>query len=170
VIHPLDTETATVGEKKKRRSNANSCVLHIQGQHHSALLPGDIGVKEEESLVERSQETLQADVVVIAHHGSQTSSSSQFVRQVRARHAIAQAGYLNRFAHPAPAVEQRWREASVRFWKQMCTVQSLRSLTRQAYMFTVSRRNVSVTGMSESESQKTSIFVPFCQSYDRYAG
>lgn len=126
VLHPLQTQISanekqdaafSAGVKKKRRTNADSCVLHIQGQYHSALLPGDIGVKEEASLIGRSQEMLRAEVVVIAHHGSLTSSSSQFVQQVRAQHAIAQAGYLNRFAHPAPAVEKRWREALVRVWR-----------------------------------------------------
>lgn len=103
--------------KKKTRTNAGSCVLHIQGLHHSALLPGDIGIKEEAAMIERTQENIQANLVVVAHHGSVTSSSQKFIHQVGALHAIAQTGYLNRFSHPAPVVEQRWREAGSYFWR-----------------------------------------------------
>jgi competence protein ComEC len=36
---------------------------------------------------------------------------------VKASHAIAQAGHLNRFRHPAPAVERRWLRAGAAFWR-----------------------------------------------------
>jgi len=100
---------------KKIRTNAKSCVLHVQGREHSALLPGDIGLKQEERLI--TGQNLQSDVVVVAHHGSLTSSSPAFVTQMRAQHAISQVGYLNRFAHPAPDVERRWRQAKTQFWR-----------------------------------------------------
>jgi competence protein ComEC len=108
--------------KKKSRSNAQSCVLHIQGSYHSALLPGDIGVKEENEILQRfdsgaAQHTAFADVVLVGHHGSNTSSSPLFVAQTRAQHAIAQVGYLNRFAHPTQDVERRWKAAQVQFWR-----------------------------------------------------
>ena len=50
------------------------------------------------------------------HHGSATSSS-ELIAATRAGHVIAQAGMLNRFRHPAPAVEHRWTAAGVRFWR-----------------------------------------------------
>lgn len=126
ILHPArpasDSESlmaahSAVVAKKKIQTNARSCVLHIQGQYHSALLPGDIGIKEEEEILGRSSEFKRADVVVVAHHGSLTSSSPRFIQGVGAQHAIAQAGYLNRFSHPIPAIEQRWRAAGVRFWR-----------------------------------------------------
>jgi len=122
--------------KGKPSKNAQSCVLHIQGAHHSALLPGDIGMKQEQRLLEhyaaKSPDSvklnpmnptavvvqgLTADLVVVAHHGSDTSSSQRFVQQIRAQHAIAQAGYLNRFGHPHPVIKQRWLEAEASFWQ-----------------------------------------------------
>jgi competence protein ComEC len=122
--------------KGKPSKNAQSCVLYIQGARHSALLPGDIGMKQEQLLLEQYAaespdsvklnsvsptavvvQGLTADLVVVAHHGSDTSSSQQFVQQIRAQHAIAQVGYLNRFGHPHPAIQQRWLEAQTRFWQ-----------------------------------------------------
>lgn len=113
-VAPLNSSSQQPG-KKKIRTNANSCVLHIQGRQHAALLPGDIGVKQEELLVKDGE--LSSDVVVVAHHGSLTSSSPVFVTKLRAKHAISQAGYLNRFSHPAPEIEYRWKWAHAKFWR-----------------------------------------------------
>ena len=103
---------------KKIRTNAQSCVLHVQGKYHSALLPGDIGNRQENEILQRIGKTkLNADVVIVPHHGSETSSSQNFVSQVRARHAIVQSGYLNRFSHPAIAIQNRWRDGHALLWR-----------------------------------------------------
>jgi competence protein ComEC len=56
-------------------------------------------------------------LVVVAHHGSDTSSSPRFMQQLEAQHAIAQVGYLNRFGHPHPVIKQRWLGAKAKFWQ-----------------------------------------------------
>jgi competence protein ComEC len=127
-MHPV-TEAATQPHhsaasknEKKSRKNAQSCVLHIRGTHHSAFLSGDIGVKQELEILQRidsgqAQHAALADVVLVGHHGSTTSSSPIFVLRSRAKHAIAQAGYLNRFSHPALEVEERWKASRATFWR-----------------------------------------------------
>ena len=95
--------------------NADSCVLFVQGASHSLLLTGDIGVAQERELVARG--VPKTDVVLAPHHGSASSSGRDWVRAVQATHAIAQAGHLNRFRHPAPAVERRWLAAGAVFWR-----------------------------------------------------
>ncbi len=105
-------------KEKKVRSNAQSCVLHVKGRYHSVLLPGDISIKQENEILQRTaSEDLRADVVVVAHHGSLTSSSQNFISLIRAQHAIAQTGYFNRFSHPAGEIERRWRASHVQFWR-----------------------------------------------------
>jgi len=127
-LHPLvdSTQLAALNKgnqrKKKIKTNAQSCVLHIKGRHHTALLPGDIGIKQEKELIDRNNVKMTqrdgwADVVMVAHHGSSSSSSLAFTSHVRAQHAIAQVGYLNRFSHPATEVEQRWDAARTIFWR-----------------------------------------------------
>lgn len=103
-------------QRQNRKKNANSCVIHIAGAYHSALLTGDIGAKEEVAMIE-SQPGLEADVVVAAHHGSASSSSELFVRQLRAQHTIIQAGYLNRFKHPDKVILKRWRDHGSVVWR-----------------------------------------------------
>ncbi|NYT60738.1 DNA internalization-related competence protein ComEC/Rec2 [Alcaligenaceae bacterium] len=109
---------ATTSSKKKRSSrqrNDEGCVLRIRGQHHSALLPGDIGSSSEASLVDRGLEPV--DVVLAAHHGSKNSSHPLFIDAVQARHVVAQAGIWNRYGHPSPAIETRWENSGAMFWR-----------------------------------------------------
>ncbi len=90
-----------------------SCVLRITTGRATALLVGDIEREQEAALVARGP-ALQADVLLAPHHGSKTSSSAVFLDAVKPRIAIAQAGYRNRFGHPADEVLQRYRERGVR--------------------------------------------------------
>ncbi|QQP97612.1 DNA internalization-related competence protein ComEC/Rec2 [Lysobacter enzymogenes] len=98
--------------------NESSCVLRIDAAHASALLTGDIGEVVERDLVRRASqapaETLRADVVLVAHHGSGESSDPAFVRATGARYALVSSGHGNRFGHPRPEVSQRWRRAGAR--------------------------------------------------------
>lgn len=52
---------------------------------------------------------LRADILLAPHHGSLTSSTPAFVQAVAPRFVVFQAGFHNRFAHPRPAVEARYR-------------------------------------------------------------
>lgn len=92
--------------------NEKSCVLKIQGKYGSALLPGDIGVAQEQWLLKhRSSAKLQADILVVPHHGSNTSSSMAWVHAVNPRYALFQVGYRNRYHHPAPQVWARYQQS-----------------------------------------------------------
>ncbi|WP_096699768.1 DNA internalization-related competence protein ComEC/Rec2 [Polaromonas sp. AER18D-145] len=107
VLHPAagDYETPT-------RSNAMSCVLHLSNGRRSALLAGDIELAQEQRLVAAGT-MLRADVLLVPHHGSKTSSSAAFLEAVQPTLAFAQAGYRNRFGHPAPPVLARYRERGI---------------------------------------------------------
>lgn len=94
--------------------NRCSCVLAVHGQHHRALLTGDIDASIERRLLKRLSTPF--DVVMVAHHGSHTSSDVSWVRQVGATHAVAQAGHYNRFGHPHAEVVRRWRTKGTVLW------------------------------------------------------
>lgn len=95
--------------------NEASCVLRIDTAHGSALLTGDIGEVVERDLVRRSHldgaPGLQAEVVVVSHHGSSSASDPVFIAATAARYALVSSGYGNRFGHPKPEVLARWRAA-----------------------------------------------------------
>jgi competence protein ComEC len=99
--------------ERKLKSNAMSCVLRVSGGGRSALLTGDIEREQEAALVALSGEALHSDVLVVPHHGSRTSSTGAFLDAVHPRIAVFQAGYRNRFGHPAPDVLARYRERGI---------------------------------------------------------
>jgi competence protein ComEC len=107
VLHPHEGDY-----QAGARSNALSCVLRVSNGRQSALLAGDIEQAQEASLLRRDVD-LQADVLLVPHHGSKTSSSAAFLEAVRPRIAIVQAGYRNRFGHPAPPVMARYAAQGV---------------------------------------------------------
>ena len=110
VLHPqaADHETAA-------KSNAMSCVLRISNGAHTALLVGDIEQPQEAQLVAGGGvKLLRADVLLVPHHGSKTSSSAEFLDAVAPRIGIVQSGYRNRFGHPAAPVLERLQARNVR--------------------------------------------------------
>lgn len=86
--------------------NESSCVLRIDTAHASVLIAGDIEARAELLLADR--EAVGADIVVVPHHGSATSSTERFVRAVKPRLAIVSAGFDNRWGFPRPEVTRRW--------------------------------------------------------------
>ncbi|HXF18798.1 MAG TPA: DNA internalization-related competence protein ComEC/Rec2 [Burkholderiales bacterium] len=95
------------------KDNDRSCVLKISSAYGSVLLPGDIE-KYSESRLLQSSENLRADVLIAPHHGSRTSSTLGFVTAVAPEVTIFSVGYLNRFGHPHPVVNARYRHAGSR--------------------------------------------------------
>ena len=95
------------------KSNAMSCVLRIDGGGRSALLTGDIEREQEAALLAGSAGALRSDVLIVPHHGSRTSSTAAFLDAVQPRVAVFQAGYRNRFHHPAPDVLERYRARGI---------------------------------------------------------
>ncbi len=99
-----------------QEENDHSCVLRIRAGGHAALLTGDIERRAEVGLVRRDREALSADLVVMPHHGSATSSTRAFVAAVRPRLAWVSSGYANRWGFPKPEVVLRYREVGAEVW------------------------------------------------------
>ncbi len=89
-------------------ANNLSCVLKVSGAHGAALLAGDLERRGEADLLGRHADRLRAQVLVVPHHGSSTSSTPAFVRAVAPEVAVFSVGYRNRFGHPRPAVLERY--------------------------------------------------------------
>jgi len=103
VIYPAQALAAGI------RDNDKSCVIQVVSAHGSLLLTGDIEQYAEQALLDSAPEKLRSNVMTMPHHGSKTSSSLAFLKQVQPEVAIATVGYLNRFGHPKPAVMARYQ-------------------------------------------------------------
>src|SRR5690606_26556029 len=95
--------------------NDASCVLRISGKHGNVLLLGDVGQVIERDLVRRSRldpdAAINADVVLVSHHGAATGSDPALVEASGAKLAIMSSGHGNRYGHPRAEVVQRWKVA-----------------------------------------------------------
>ncbi len=91
-------------------TNNDSIVLRIQYGERSILLTGDIEQAAERSLL-ASQQQLHADVIKVAHHGSKTSSTEDFISATNSQFAIISVGRHSRFGHPHKEVVERWQSS-----------------------------------------------------------
>ncbi len=90
--------------------NNNSVVLRVIYGVRKFLFTGDIEKETEAKLLEMP-EFLQADVVKVAHHGSKTSSTQQFIDATKAKIAVIPVGNNSPFGHPHQEVTERWRNS-----------------------------------------------------------
>jgi competence protein ComEC len=77
------------------------------------LITGDIEARAERALAAEVP-GLRADVVVVPHHGSATSSTAALTATVRPSLALVSAAYGNRWGFPKPAVRAAWEDAGAR--------------------------------------------------------
>ena len=105
-LHPSETVEGN--------DNNRSCVLRVSNQYHAVLLTGDIQKKAERALLKVQREHLAADILLMPHHGSNSSSTNKFITAVSPEWAIASAGYRSRFRHPDRRVLRRYQKHSVK--------------------------------------------------------
>ncbi|MBJ9895754.1 DNA internalization-related competence protein ComEC/Rec2 [Burkholderia cenocepacia] len=101
------------GGRSAGSSNGQSCVLRIDAGGTSALLTGDIEAGAERRLVADARDALAAQILVVPHHGSRTSSMEPFLDSVGPRVAVFPVGYRNRFGHPHRTVLARYEARGI---------------------------------------------------------
>lgn len=87
--------------------NDRSCTLLMETARQAAYMSGDISALAEHVLLADLPNNV--TVVLAPHHGSASSSSMPFVRQVAPEVVVFSAGRANRYGHPHPRVVQRYR-------------------------------------------------------------
>ncbi len=88
--------------------NDASVVLKLTMGRVSLLLTGDIGADAEAALVQSGSD-LRAAVLKVPHHGSDTSTSAEFVRRVQPLIDVISVAANNRYGLPSPQVLDRLR-------------------------------------------------------------
>lgn len=87
-------------EVQKLSSNDGSIVARLVYGDTSFMLTGDTTAKTEHYLVGLDGDTLKSTVLKVAHHGSKTSSSEEFVKEVLPEYAAISDGRENKYGHP----------------------------------------------------------------------
>ncbi|CAA0108465.1 DNA internalization-related competence protein ComEC/Rec2 [Zhongshania aliphaticivorans] len=95
--------------------NNTSCVLKVSVGGASVLLTGDIETDIERQLL-AGRHDLSAALLIAPHHGSNTSSSAEFISAVLPEYVVFSAGTDNHYGHPALKVMQRYDKIGARCW------------------------------------------------------
>ncbi len=93
--------------------NDASLVLRLVAEDKGlALLPGDVEQEGIDRLLSGDRE-LEAQVLILPHHGSSSSKSRELYREVDPEIAVASCGYLNHFRFPHSSVESALQERDI---------------------------------------------------------
>lgn len=102
---------ADFGDKVK---DDDSMVLRVRYGNTTALFVGDLEKRGEERIFSRN---VQADFLKVGHHGSNTSSTPEFLAAVRPKYGVISVGRRNSFGHPRREVLERLGAAHVKTYR-----------------------------------------------------
>lgn len=112
ILHPAESLTGKVMEKV----NNDSVVLMLEYGEMEILLTGDIEAKAERQII-LSGADLDADILKVAHHGSKTSTTEEFLYEVSPQVAVIQVGAKNRYGHPTQVVLSRLEKFGIKYYR-----------------------------------------------------
>lgn len=116
VLWPSNYSEKGMNDLSYDKVNDSSLVLKITFGKVSFLIPGDISAEVEKQLISAKAD-LRSDVLLVPHHGSDHSSSAEFIKAVSCRYGIISAGKANVFHHPHPSTLQRYHDAGVKIFR-----------------------------------------------------
>ncbi len=100
-------------EKVASVGNNQSCVIRIDDGKHSLLLTGDLERQGEYRLSALEKDQLHATILQVPHHGSNTSSTSVFIRKVKPQYALASVARYSPWRLPSIKVKQRYEDVGI---------------------------------------------------------
>ncbi len=114
IIFPFDQNPQT-----NQNLNDISLVALVSNQttNQKILLTGDISSTIEQQLIDHYQQTLDIDILKVAHHGSETSSSIPFLATTTPTAAIISSGVDNQFHHPAPETLEHLSQKNIKIYR-----------------------------------------------------
>lgn len=117
ILHPGDI----LLDDGKGGLNANAIVAKLNYKTEkglfTVLFTGDIEYDAEQELVKEYGNKLKADILKVAHHGSKTSSSQNFIELVKPKIALIGVGKDNTFGHPNESVLERLRDLKCKIYR-----------------------------------------------------
>ena len=116
VLHPPPNDRAGNETYTYADHNKLSLVLHLRYKQISFLFPGDIDKDAEERLLNLPGFGT-AQVLLVPHHGSRSSSTLPFLEKLRPQMAVFSVGFGNPFRVPSPQVWDRYRLLNVRTYR-----------------------------------------------------
>lgn len=98
--------------KNYDNENDNSNVIYFKYNNFKMVFMGDAGVKKEKDILEKYN-LKDIDVLKIGHHGSNTSSSKEFIQRLNPKYSIISVGKNNFYGHPDIKVINRLKKSKI---------------------------------------------------------
>jgi competence protein ComEC len=95
--------------------NEKSTVMKVVYGNTSFLFTGDAGKQVELDYANRYGEFLQSDILKAGHHGSKTSTRTEFLDLVNPKIVLISCGLNNKFKHPSPETLEIFKSRKVQF-------------------------------------------------------
>ena len=119
--------------------NNNAVALRVTSPDGSSfLLTADIEAEAEEKIISNGQ-SLRSDIVKLAHHGSQTSSTDNFLQLADPQLAIITAAVNNKFGHPHDSTLNRLKKYKIP-WLQTGIAGDIRITSKNGTISVLSTR------------------------------
>jgi len=96
--------------------NNHSVVIRLVYGKTSFLLTGDAENISEKEMLDKAF-TLKSDVLKVSHHGSDTSTTTDFLGAVDPRYAVISVGKDNSYGHPSSSVIKRLQDRGVQVYR-----------------------------------------------------
>lgn len=97
-------------------NNSNSIVLNISYKNNNFLFTGDCEESNEMDMI-NSYDLENIDFLKVAHHGSSTSSSLEFLKEISPSIAVISCGYKNDYGHPHRSTLQNLESVNAKVFR-----------------------------------------------------
>ncbi|ACB85997.1 stalk domain-containing protein [Natranaerobius thermophilus] len=105
------------GEAEEVEVHDLNLILNINYGKQSILLTGDAEIPAEKEIIANHSELLPSDILKVGHHGSETSTSEDFLEIVDPEAAVIQVGEDNRYDHPHDEVLSRLEDNGAKIYR-----------------------------------------------------
>lgn len=112
-LNSCNFNTIYTGTNEKNL-NETSIVLKLNYLNNNFLFMGDASSKVEKEIITKD---VKSDVIKIGHHGSQYSSSLEFLEKVNPKYAIISVGKNNNYHHPHDIVLDRLNKLDIKVYR-----------------------------------------------------
>ena len=127
-----------LGVNGGKDTNDTSIVLMITYGETRFLFTGDAEREAEQAILDRGAD-LSATVLKVGHHGSETSTSYPFLREIMPKYAVISVGTDNTYGHPTQDALSRLRDAEVTVFRTDLQGDIVCTSDGKEVSFTVSR-------------------------------
>jgi competence protein ComEC len=114
ILHP-DSQFAVAENYSGSECNNSSLVIKVQYGENAILFAGDLEIQGEPPVLDYG-DFLESEILKVGHHGSLTSTSGEFLKQVNPIAAVISVGEKNKFSHPSPWTMERLRSHGTRLF------------------------------------------------------